>query len=192
MRIRPDTLSCNDPEFIDAIYTQSPKQRRERYKTVTDAMSAPRSTLATKDHDLHRKRRSVLNPYFSKQNVRRLEPYLHTTLQTLLSRMNTWAQEGHPVKLSTPFRAATTDIIRAYAFGGGERFLEMDSMNSQFFDALEPQRVCHLGTYFPWVARLAASLPPATIMWLNPRVGTFAQFLIVSLDILALRLSSTK
>lgn len=180
MRVRPDALHCNDPEFIDVLYTQSPKHRRERYKTVIDPMNAPGSILATKDHDMHRKRRSILNPFFSKQNVRRLEPILNDTLETLLRRMDTWAAKGEPVRMSVPFRAATKDIIQTYAFGPGQKYLEMEDCNAEFFNALEPQRVCYLGTYFPRLCSFVASLPPEAVMWLNPRVGTFARFLIVS------------
>ncbi|KIW66116.1 hypothetical protein PV04_08320 [Phialophora macrospora] len=113
VRVRPDALHFNDPRFIDEIYAQSPKRRRERYKTVVQNLQAPGSMLATIDHDFHRKRRSVLNPYFSQQNVRRLEPVINDTLAALLHRMDGWAKTGTPIQMSVAFRAATKDIIQA-------------------------------------------------------------------------------
>lgn len=180
MRIRPDALHVNDPNFIDVLYTQNPKMRRERYKTIIDLINAPGSSLATKDHDMHRKRRSVLNPYFSKQNVRRLEPIINHTLQTLLDRMKCWASDGKPVRISVPFRAVTKDIIQAYCFGPGESCLEMEDCNAAFFDVLTPQRVCHLGTYFPRICALSAKLPPSLTVMLIPRVALFVHFVMVS------------
>ena len=126
VRVRPDALHINDPNFIDKLYSQSPKQRRERYWTVLQNIQAPGSILATKDHDLHRRRRAVLNPYFSQQNVRRLEPVVNQTLANLLHRMNGWASSGAPIHMNVPIRAATNDIIQAYAFGEGKKYLEME------------------------------------------------------------------
>lgn len=181
VRVRPDALHVNDPDFIDVLYTQSPKQRRERYRTIIDCINAPGSSLATKDHDLHRKRRSVLNPYFSKQSVRRLEPIINHTLQTLLGRMSRWAQDGVPIRVNVAFRAATKDIVQAYCFGPGQSYLEMEDCNVGFFDILTPQRVCHLGTHFPWLCALSAKIPPSITVMLVPRVALFANFLMVRL-----------
>jgi hypothetical protein len=142
VRVRPDALHCNDPNFIDEWYSQSPKKRRERYKTVTQGMQAPGSMIATEDHDLHRKRRAVLNPYFSQQNVRRLEPIINDTLASMLHRMDGWAKTGVPTHMNVPFRAATQDIIQAYCFGAvGQKCLDMEDCNEAFFEVLVPQRV---------------------------------------------------
>ena len=121
----------------------------------------------------------VLNPLFSKQNVRRLEPIIHQTLKTLLHRMEGWAKQGAPVQLNNALRAATKDIIQAYAFGPGKSYLEMEDCNAAFFDIITPQRVTHLGTYMYWLAVLMANLPPAIMTTLLPRVGVFATYIIV-------------
>ncbi|KAK7754831.1 hypothetical protein SLS62_003145 [Diatrype stigma] len=193
VRIRPDLLHVDDPAFAEAMYMQSPRQRRERYRTVLQIMQAPGSILATRDHDLHRRRRAVLAPFFSQQNVRRLvEPVVNDTLANLLRRMEGWGcrEEGCSkpvvVQLNRPFRAATADIINAYALGttsGGHgggatmRCLDMEDCNASFFDVMTPQRVVHLGTHVYWLAVLMASLPPSIMTTLFPRIGVFATFM---------------
>ena len=132
--------------------------------------------LATIDHDFHRKRRSVLNPYFSQQNVRRLEPIINDTLAALLHRMNGWAKAGAPIQMNIAFRAATKDIIQAYAFGEGQKCLDMEDCNIAFFGIVTPQRVVHLGTYIYWLAYTMAHLPPSITIALIPRVAVFARF----------------
>ncbi|KIW06952.1 uncharacterized protein PV09_02613 [Verruconis gallopava] len=119
--------------------------------------------LASKDHDLHRKRRAVLNPYFSQQSVRRLEPVINDTLSNLLFRMEGWGRAGEVVNMNVPFRAATKDIIQ--------------DCNAPFFDVLTPQRICHLGTHVYWLAWIMARLPPSLMIALLPRVGVFAKFM---------------
>ena len=142
-----------------------------------NGIQAPGSILATKDHELHRKRRAVLNPYFSKQSVRRLEPTINQTLSNLLNRMDEWARRGAPVPMNIAYRAATKDIIQAYAFGEGTKCLEMEDCNAAFFDVITPQRVVHLGTYLYYLAVFLANLPPAIMTVLLPRVGVFATFM---------------
>ena len=178
--MRPDALHCNDPNFIDEIYSQSPKRRRERYRTIIQTLQAPGSMLATQDHELHRKRRSALNPYFSQQSVRRLEPIINDTLASLLSRMDGWSKTGSPTPMNIAFRAATKDVIQAYAFGDGQKCLDMEDCNDGFFGIMTPQRVCHLGTYVYWLACTAANLPPSVTIALIPRVAIFARFIMVS------------
>lgn len=141
--------------------------------------------LATQDHEFHRKRRSVLNPYFSQQNVRRLEPVINDTLAALLRRLDGWAKTGMPVHMNTAFRAATKDIIQAYALGEGAKCLDMEDCNAAFFDVVTPQRVCHLGTYIYWLAKIMANFPPAMMIALIPRVAVFAKFMMVSTPILS-------
>lgn len=182
VRVRPDVLHVNDPSFIEKLYSQSPKHRRERYRTIVQTLQAPGSILASVDHDLHRRRRSVLNPYFSQQNVRRLEPVINQTLANMLYRMEGWAQAGTPIHMNKVYRAATKDVIQAYAFGDGQRCLDMDDCNAAFFDVITPQRVVHLGTYVYWLAYFMANLPPKLMLAVIPRVGVFAEFMQVSVS----------
>ncbi|KAI1845769.1 hypothetical protein JX266_008134 [Neoarthrinium moseri] len=166
VRVRPDVLHVNDPSSIEKLYPLSPKHRRERYKTILKTLQLPGSILATQDHDLHRKRRSVLNPFFSQQNVRRLEPIINDTLATLLRRMDRWAQRGDTVHLSAPFRAATKDIIQSYALGDSAKFLEMEDCNAPFFDVMGPSRVTHFGTEIPESEKTAQRLADEAVVLL--------------------------
>lgn len=189
VRTRPDTIHVNDPTFVEQLYSQSPKRRRERHWTILSTLRAPGSILATKDHDHHHRRRAVLNPFFSSQNVRRLSPVINETLVSLLRRMEGWARAGEPVTLNRAYRAATKDVIQSCALGEGDMCLDMEDCNAGFFDVLTPQRVCHLGTHVHWLAVLMANLPPALMMTLIPRVAVFARFMIVSLPSLCPSLS---
>lgn len=180
VRTRPDVLHVNDASFIDTLYSQSPRLRRERYRTILQTLQTPGSVLASQSHELHRSRRAVLNPYFSKQNVRRLESVINSTLADLLWRMASWSKDGGPVNMNRAFRAATKDVIQAYAFGEGQKCLDMEDCNAAFFDVMTPQRVVHLGTHVYWLAKLIANLPPALTTALIPRVGVFIHFVEVS------------
>jgi hypothetical protein len=140
-------------------------------------MQAPGSILATNDHHIHRSRRATLNHYFSQQMVRKLEPIINDTLANLLRRMEGWAREGKPKRLNTPIRAATADVIEAYAFGNRAKCLDMPDCNAGLFEILTPQRVNYLGAHVFWLARIMANLPPPLMIRIVPRVGVFARFM---------------
>lgn len=182
VRVRPDTLHANDPSLIDKIYPQSLKQRRERYWTVYQTFQAPGSMFSARDHHLHRRRRAVLNPFFSMQNVRRLEPTINDALAHLLHRMEGWAKDGQPVQITHAFRAATKDVIQGYAFGEGPRCLDMEDCNAGFFEVMLPQRISHLGTHVYWLASAMANTPPSIMTKLYPRIGIFAMFVQVKIS----------
>lgn len=143
-------------------------------------MVTDRTILATTPHDLHRKRRSALNAYFSKQNLRQLEPVIQGVLQSLLRRMDEWAKEGGPINLNRPLRAATSDIIQAYAFGDfSERYLDMDDCNSAFFEIITPQPVVWSGLYFRWFMITLSKTPPSLVIKMQPRIAVFARWVMV-------------
>ncbi|KAH7026136.1 cytochrome P450 [Microdochium trichocladiopsis] len=177
VRIRPDVVHVNDPAFIEQLYSQSPRVRRERYATVLGMAQNPGSILGTKDHDMHRRRRAVLNPLFSQANVRRLEPIINDTLTNLFGRMDGWARQGEPVGFNDPLRAATKDIIQAYAFGqGGPKYLDMEDCNKPFFDVVGPQPISHLSTHTLLLSKLLQKMPPALMIRLIPRVAVFIEY----------------
>lgn len=171
----------NDPDFLEQLYAGAGK-RREKYKTTIDGVSVRGSVLATQDHDLHRRRRAALNPFFSKQSIRRVEPMIQRTLTKLLNRMEKWGRMGVPAPMKLAYKATTKDIIHAYAFGTthDREFLDMEDLGINFFEIMEPSRTALLGIYFGWLNPLMAKLPPALLVKLYPSMKKFIEYIIVS------------
>lgn len=63
------------------------------------------SALATIDHDLHKLRRAAINPFFSMQSVRKLQPAIEERVDALLDRLRNLPQK--PINLMYPFSAFT-------------------------------------------------------------------------------------
>ncbi|KAF7590702.1 hypothetical protein BBP40_002538 [Aspergillus hancockii] len=70
VRINPRELHIKDPYYFDPIYTT---KRQEKDPYIVRMFTTPQSTLATIDHDRHRFRRELVNPFFSKRSVMGLE-----------------------------------------------------------------------------------------------------------------------
>jgi hypothetical protein len=116
----------NDPNYIDQIYTGA-GQRREKYKTTTNPVMADGSILTIHDHDLHKRRRAALNPYFSKQNVRRLEPVFNDSLNNLLHRMDQWAKTDEPASIYMAYQG-NQRYHPCICLREGEKYLEMEEV----------------------------------------------------------------
>ena len=63
------------------------------------------SVGATLRHDLHRKRREALNPFFSKKSVTSLEPIISQKVQQLQHRLEDHAKQQTPINLSDVYFA---------------------------------------------------------------------------------------
>ncbi|KAJ4252404.1 hypothetical protein NW762_011003 [Fusarium torreyae] len=178
VRTRPDTVHVNDPAFIDKLYTQSPQLVRERAQAVLNMFTTHLSMLPTRDHHLHRQRRSLLSKFFSQANVRRLVPVVNDTLENLHRRFEGWAKEGKPIVMNAPWQAATKDVIEAYAFGGtGLKCLDMEDCNRPFFQLLNQERATHVSVHFHWLMDAMIRMPPAIMSRLDTKILHFQRFL---------------
>lgn len=178
VRTMPGVVHVNDPSFIDQLYPQSPQRVRERAPTVLNMFTTHLATLPTRDHDLHRQRRSLISKFFSQTKVRRLVPVVNATLENLHRRLEGWAKEGQPIRLNSACQAATKDVIEEYAFGGGgTRSLDLPDCNASFFALLSPARSGKIGVHFPLVLQSLIRVPPQIMVALDPKIPFFQTFI---------------
>lgn len=118
------------------------------------------STASTMPHDLHRNRRAAFNPYFSKANIRRLEPVIMETLDNLLHCLDASAKSGRVMPLSRAYQALTSDVITAYCFGESTGFLMREDYNSPLFEAvIKFFALAWWTTHIAWLGPLVNSVP---------------------------------
>lgn len=173
VRINPNDVHINDPEFIDEVFAGGTK-KRDKNKIIVRMFGLPESTVSTLPHDLHRMRRGALNPFFSKQSIRRLEPIIQNVLQKLLGILDDFRKEQKPTPMSLIFKAVTSDIISEYAFGESGNCLGMKNFNEGYFKAIGDQfLMIHAFTHIPWLNPLLQSLPDCVTAWLNPVMASF-------------------
>lgn len=194
VRINPHEISISDPDYIDEIFTGATK-KRDKYRwaqrfsngqfmalvilckidlTVTGVVTE--SLAATLPHDLHRKRRAALNPYFSKAKVRLLEPVLQKVLVNLLRRLEACHKSGEIMPISCAYRAAAVDVVTAYCFGHSIENLSREDYNRPFQDALHS--LFTMSAWFlhlPWLSPLMNALPNSILCALMPGIGDWLQ-----------------
>ncbi|TVY84521.1 Cytochrome P450 monooxygenase sdnE [Lachnellula suecica] len=110
IRITPDEIHVNDVGFLDSVYAPS-MSRRDKYPYQLKTLRIPGAIGATANHDLHRKRREALSPFFSRRNVLYLEPVITEKVEQLCRLIARHASEKTPVNLSDALFAFSNEYV---------------------------------------------------------------------------------
>jgi cytochrome P450 len=106
--VTPDEIHINDVGFLDSIYAPSTSPR-DKYSYQLRSLRVPGGVGTTVSHDVHRKRREALAPFFSKRNVVFLEPLITEKVQQLWQLIAKHAAEKTPFNLSDLFFAFSNE-----------------------------------------------------------------------------------
>ncbi|WQF83044.1 Putative cytochrome P450 [Colletotrichum destructivum] len=177
VRISPWEVHVGDPEFFPELYT-GPGRPREKWAFYTQQFGSPgkpswvwclstelnatkESALATINHEHHRLRRSALNPFFSTQSVRKLQPVIEERVDALLGRLLDHGQRAkEPLDVMYPFSAFTNDVINQYSFARSDHLIEDRNFGKEVTDNL--LMGTHLGPmikHMNWALTLVNALP---------------------------------
>ncbi|KAI9694165.1 MAG: hypothetical protein M1822_003436 [Bathelium mastoideum] len=136
IRINPDEVHINDPEYYDTIYSQS-RRRVDKPPKSSDSFGPVPATFGTGDHDLHRIRRAPLNKHFSKKSVSDLQPGILSSIKKLCERLERASDEGKTVNLKYAYAAVARDIIDEYCFSRPTDSVLMEDFNEEYTETLE-------------------------------------------------------
>ena len=74
-------------------------------------LTSPGSHLLTVDHDLHRKRRKPLEPFFSRHGVSQLEGMIFQVVEKFVARLEALKGSNTVIRLDHAFSALSGDVI---------------------------------------------------------------------------------
>jgi hypothetical protein len=100
VRISPREVSISDVEFIDTVYAPKNQAKRNKDFEKVKALGINTSIGGAVDHDLHRRRRESLNPFFSKKSVLNLAPEIEEKTAQLEGIFAASIKEKKPINLS--------------------------------------------------------------------------------------------
>lgn len=111
IRINPGALHVADPNFWDVMFTHSTERnRREKWSWEVWGLGIHTSMLGTAPHNLHKIRRNAVSPFFSKQNVRKLEVGIQERVQALVKRLKLCGEQGETVRIEHAYSAFTNGM----------------------------------------------------------------------------------
>ncbi|KAF2100410.1 putative cytochrome P450 [Rhizodiscina lignyota] len=168
IRINPFEIHVDDHHFYDEVYVGHGR-RTDKWQWSAKMFGTSQAAVGTTNHELHRLRRSALNPFFSKRSVVRLEPIIHANVVKLRSKLSEWSGTRKPVNLSDAFTCLSADVIGNYAFGQSYNFINSPNFEPgwrKFMMDLSAGTM--LMKQFGWAYRMLNVLPEAIISLLHP------------------------
>lgn len=146
--------------------------RREIDTSLARLSGAPTSVISTVEHDHHKVRRMPLLPFFSKQSIAKLEPFIWSRVNLLVAKLRQALHTGETVELIDGYGAITTDDISRYAYGESFDYLGKDSDMSFKNDYLHAiSRLSFVSPFllhFPLVADVILGLPQWALQFMHP------------------------
>ena len=110
VRVAPSEIHIADPTFLDEIYAGASRSR-DKYEFQLRTLPVPMSMGAARTHDLHRKRREALNPFFSKKSVVTLQSMVQSKVTQLAEVFEGHRKSGTVANLSNIYYAFANEYV---------------------------------------------------------------------------------
>ncbi|KAL8663897.1 MAG: hypothetical protein Q9202_003446 [Teloschistes flavicans] len=185
VRINPFELSIRDSEYYDELYVAGSVRATDRYEGfVNGVVDFEGSHLATIGHDLHRKRRKPLDPYFSRVGVQKLEPMVADLCERLvIGRFERFKGTGKVVRFDHAFTAFSGDVISRLCVDDPPNLVDDPDFSPGWFDLFHSGIVSlPLFMGLPWLIHLIRLIPESILTRLDPRSQTFNKFKLMCED----------
>lgn len=112
VRINPDELHIQDPEFYETVYAG----KRDKWPPAAKMAGFDLSSFAAVSHEVHRQRRAAVSPMMARRAIIDAIPIIEQQLVNLQEAFQNSASGGKPLELGVTFLAFTTDVASQYFF----------------------------------------------------------------------------
>jgi cytochrome P450 len=168
VRITPRELHIKDGHYLNPIFAPS-NRIRDKDPKYLPALASPEAAISTVSHDLHRYRKALLQRFFSKQSVIKLEPYIWTKTEQMADILRQAYHDGTVVDGLGIFGGFTADIITYYAFGESfETLGRPEEMNIVMGAVSAVIMAFHFNRFFPILRPILFRLPVSLFKRLLP------------------------
>ncbi|KAK6346067.1 hypothetical protein TWF730_010401 [Orbilia blumenaviensis] len=175
VRTAPNMIHFNDIDSYNQVFkvgTKFPKSA----SLYTNPTTKGSLLNITDFHEAHL-RRSALQPYFSKQSVRKLEGLISTKVTKFLDRLN----DMDTINISRGFRCLACDVITTYSYEKCFEALEDPEFAPDWFRAfealLDAPPIAEIFPFFmPLFTWLFENLDRSTIRKISPSVSAVLDF----------------
>lgn len=151
IRLNPHEISINDPDYYDEVYVAGSKRRTENYSHFAKGIDfdgkpsdaplggmqsfslVPGSHFLTTEHDMHRRRRKPLEPFFSRSGVSKLEPMVHDLVTRLVARFEALKGTRTVIRVDHAFSAFSGDVVGRVCCEDSSDFLADPNFAPQWY-----------------------------------------------------------
>ena len=155
VRINPRELSIRDNEYYDELYVVGSVRSTDNYDTFATGIEFEGSHFLSTGHELHRRRRRPLEPFFSRSGVRKLEPMVADVCEKLVvEKFGRLAGTGKVVRLDHAFVAFSGDIITRLCLDDPPNFVDEPDFAPEWFELFQAIiKSLPIFMSFPWLIR---------------------------------------
>ncbi|KAI0404814.1 putative cytochrome P450 [Xylaria palmicola] len=174
VRINPRELSIADPDFYDKVYVSASTRRTQGYSQFASGIGFDDTFFLSQTHELHRRRRKPIEPYFSRLGVKKLEPFINKAVEKLMARFESFRGTGRIVRLEHAMLAFAGDVIGHVCVDDPAELIDDDEFSPAWYDLQHSMIKCiPLFTEFPWIIHVVRRIPSWVLLWLDPKAECF-------------------
>ncbi|KAH7395782.1 cytochrome P450 monooxygenase-like protein [Cadophora sp. MPI-SDFR-AT-0126] len=166
IRITPDEVHLSDTDNYETINCVGTKYAKSTQ--FYDGFTIGYSTFSCGPIDIHRIRRGLLEPFFSRRNVMNLEYIVQERAQKLSKIIRDKFAKNEAVDLHHTFRSISVDVITEYAFGACYNLMDKEDLGAEFFAMVSGIGPCMwVFQQWPLLAKIVVALPPDLVKHIN-------------------------
>ncbi|KAF5120172.1 Cyrochrome P450 monooxygenase [Metarhizium anisopliae] len=175
IRVGPREVHINNPDFYETVYALRGKRNKDPW--FTSNFAVPKSSFGTLSHDVHRSRRSLMAPYFSKARVQRIESTILAKVDKLVRRLEEFVHSQQPLKLDPVFSCLLVDIVSEYTNYKCFNYLDSPDFQPIWADTTKDLSECAMmSRNLPGVFGILACLPRRLVKQIYPKLITVMNF----------------
>lgn len=131
-------------------------------RRVLKGFRTPHTVFVQSNQTLHKERRRLLNPFFARAGVFRIEPVIHSHVRNLQEKLTKLSTTGKSLVAQKAFRCVTVDIITDFAFAESRHLVDnsdesfnapsldtFDTASDILWDSIYSPRFREFGTLLP-------------------------------------------
>ncbi|KAL4797409.1 cytochrome P450 [Aspergillus venezuelensis] len=158
IRITPNEIHLSNPENCEKIHFVGSRFIKD--PGFYGAFGIDKSIFTTVNPEVHRIKRTALNPFFARKKVLDLEDVVQEKAQKLITRMKKAFDSGDGIDVHHGFRAISIDAITDYAFDNCYDFLDKEDFGIEWFnDFRDMGPAIWFFQQFPSIQQVALCIP---------------------------------
>ncbi|KIV82822.1 hypothetical protein PV11_04895 [Exophiala sideris] len=172
IRTNPDDVHIHDPDFFDELYGM----KMDKWVWWTKGFAVPTAGGMTVEHEVHRKRRGALNPFFSKASIVSNLPVIQEKLAVMCDRFDKIARSEsgsrEVLDLEAVYLALTTDVLTQCSYGWTYDYIHSPEWAMTWKLVNTGGRAsAAIVRSFPLIGRIVRAMPVSVAVKLVPPVG---------------------
>ncbi|KAL8847166.1 MAG: hypothetical protein Q9221_007796, partial [Calogaya cf. arnoldii] len=171
VRINPDELHVDDPEWYDTLYASNPT-RRDKWPAAAKMSGTPLGV----EHTLHGKRRAAQSPLFSSRSIAEAGDIMKEQIEILCKRFSDHFDVKEPVELRTAIMAFALDTVSVFALGESMGLQYDMSRAKGWVDMIKAvSKMTPTAKQFPWLIPLGKKIPLRILRVIDPTMAGILQ-----------------